>query len=77
MELYHAGRMSLEAFTQLPRQQRDILTYVLIPKGARQVVYQSQRNISTDFPTSPAPVQEGRGVYLRHRRPASDGPGVP
>lgn len=33
VELYHAGRMSLEAFTQLPRQQHDILTHVLIPKG--------------------------------------------
>ena len=63
VELYHAGRMSLEAFTQLPRQQHDILTHVLIPKGARQVVYQSQRNISTDFPTLTCALSKKDGAY--------------
>ena len=63
VELYHAGRMSLEEFTQLPRQQHDILTHVLIPKGARQVVYQSQRNISTDFPTLTCALSKKDGEY--------------
>lgn len=63
VELYHAGRMSLEAFTQLPRQQRDILTYVLIPKEPRRVVYLSQRNISTDFPTLTCALSRKNGEY--------------
>lgn len=63
VELHHAGRMSLEEFTQLPRQQHDILTHVLIPKGARQVVYQSQRNISTDFPTLTCALSKKDGEY--------------
>ena len=63
VELYHAGRMSLEEFTQLPRQQHDILTHVLIPKGAHQVVYQSQRNISTDFPTLTCALSKKDGEY--------------
>ena len=63
VELYHAGRMSLEAFTQLPRQQRDILTHVLIPKEPRRVVYLSQRNISTDFPTLTCALARKDGAY--------------
>lgn len=63
VELYHAGRMSLEEFTQLPRQQRDILTYVLIPKEPRRVVYLSQRNISTDFPTLTCALSRKDGAY--------------
>ena len=63
VELYHAGRMSLETFTQLPRQQRDILTHVLIPKEPRRVVYLSQRNISTDFPTLTCALSRKNGEY--------------
>ena len=63
VELYHDGRMSLEEFTQLPRQQHDILTHVLIPKEGRQVVYQSQRNISTDFPTLTCALSKKDGAY--------------
>lgn len=63
VELYHAGRMSLEAFTQLPRQQHDILTHVLIPKEPRRVVYLSQRNISTDFPTLTCALSRKDGAY--------------
>lgn len=63
VELYHAGRMSLEAFTQLPRQQHDILTHVLIPKKVGRVVYLSQRNISTDFPTLTCALSRKDGTY--------------
>ena len=63
VELYHAGRMSLEAFTQLPRQQHDILTHVLIPKKVGRVVYLSQRNISTDFPTLTCALSRKDGAY--------------
>lgn len=63
VELYHAGTMSLEDFTQLPRQQRDILTHVLIPKKVGRVVYLSQRNISTDFPTLTCALARKDGAY--------------
>lgn len=63
VELYHAGRMSLEEFTQLPRQQHDILTHVLIPKTVGRVVYLSQRNISTDFPTLTCALSRKNGEY--------------
>lgn len=63
VELYHAGRMSLEAFTRLPRQQHDILTHVLIPKKVGRVVYLSQRNISTDFPTLTCALSRKDGAY--------------
>ena len=63
VELHHAGTLSLEEFAQWPRQQHDILTHVRIPKGARQVVYQSQRNISTDFPTLTCALSKKGGAY--------------
>ncbi len=50
VELYHAGRMTLEAFTVLPRSQRDILLYVTVPKQTVRMAYLSQRSQSTDFP---------------------------
>ena len=51
VELYHAGMMSLADFIGMPRQQRDILVRVYLPRAPRRVVYLSQRNSATDFPT--------------------------
>lgn len=61
--LHHAGEMSLSDFAALPRTTRDILTEVIVPKAARQVVYLSQRNISTDFPVLTVALAVQDGVY--------------
>lgn len=50
VELFGRGVMTVEEFAQLPMTARDILVRIIVPKTARQVVYLSQRNISTDFP---------------------------
>ncbi|MBQ7777884.1 MAG: FAD binding domain-containing protein [Oscillibacter sp.] len=50
VELYNGGVMSVEAFTHLPREIRDILVAVIVPKDVKRAAYQSQRNASTDFP---------------------------
>lgn len=50
VELYHGGVMSVEAFSHMPRETKDLLVSVIVPKRAQQTVYLSQRNISTDFP---------------------------
>ena len=50
VELYQAGVMSVREFAELPRNTRDILVRVLVPKTERKTVYLSMRNTSTDFP---------------------------
>lgn len=49
VELYKAGRMSVEAFAA-KSHGNDILTHVIVPKRPMSVVYLSQRNTKTDFP---------------------------
>lgn len=50
VELYRAGVMSVREFAELPRNTRDILVRVLVPKRVGKTVYLSMRNTSTDFP---------------------------
>lgn len=50
VELYHAGVLSVQELAELPRQTRDILVHVLVPKSKRRTVYLSMRNTATDFP---------------------------
>ena len=61
--LHHAGEMPLADFAALPRTTRDILTQVTVPKAPRRVAYQSQRNISTDFPVLTCALGERDGAY--------------
>lgn len=49
VELFKAGRMSLEAFAERPAD-RDILVRIILPKQKRRTAYLSLRNSSTDFP---------------------------
>lgn len=49
VELYKAGRMSLEEFARRP-YDRDLLVSVIVPKVPQESVYLSLRNTSTDFP---------------------------
>lgn len=58
VELYNGGVMSVEAFTHLPRETRDILVSVIVPKTVGRTVYLSQRNVSTDFPVLTCAVSE-------------------
>ena len=72
VELYNGGVMSVEAFTHLPREPRDILVAVIVPKDVKRAAYQSQRNASTDFPVLTCAVCEtDEGVtYAVGARPA-------
>ncbi|WP_243126920.1 FAD binding domain-containing protein [Anaerotruncus sp. 1XD22-93] len=58
VELYHAGRMPLEAFFALPRNReaRDILTGIRIRLDGRDAACSSMRNTATDFPVVGAAV---------------------
>ena len=49
VELYPTGRVSIKKFANM-KFTKDILTKVIIKKAPTNVVYLSQRNISTDFP---------------------------
>lgn len=61
VELYHDGVMSLEAFAELPRTERDVLVRVIVPKTAAETVYLSQRNTATDFPVLTCAVSRVHG----------------
>ena len=64
VELHHAGVMPLAQFAELPRQQRDILVRVYLPRAPRRVVYLSQRNTATDFPVLTCAVSRAAGETL-------------
>lgn len=49
VELYEAGRMSLESFLSMP-YKKDILTKVLIKKNNRKASYKDFRNSISDYP---------------------------
>ncbi len=64
VELYGHGILTLDAFVDLPRKERDVLVRVIVPKTWRKTVYLSQRNISTDFPTLACAISQQDGTYL-------------
>lgn len=63
VQLYHAGEMSLEEFAEYPRENRDILVRIIVPKVKRRIVYLSQRNTATDFPVLTCALSECQGKY--------------
>ena len=72
VELYHAGVMEIREFAGFSRTNRDILTYIIIPKTSRKTVYLSMRNTETDFPvlTCAVSVLDGRYSCVVGARPA-------
>ena len=64
VELYHAGIMSVREFSELPRNTRDILVRVIVPKTNRRTAYLSVRNTATDFPTLTCAVSGADGQYV-------------
>ena len=63
VELYHAGVMSVKEFADFPRQTRDILVRVIVPKSSGRTVYMSMRNTETDFPVLNCALSEMEGKY--------------
>ncbi len=63
VELYHHGILDMDGFCDLPRETRDVLVRVIVPKNQGKTVYLSQRNTATDFPVLTCAVSVGeRGV---------------
>ena len=63
VELYHAGVMSVRDFADFPRQTRDILVRVIIPKTQKKITYLSMRNTETDFPVLTCALSGIDGTY--------------
>ena len=63
VKLYNHGVMSIEDFANLPRNVRDILVEVIVPKKDMKVAYLSQRNSATDFPVVACAVSCIDGKY--------------
>lgn len=63
VELYHAGVMNIREFADLPRNTRDILVRVIVPKTNRKTVYLSMRNTETDFPVLTCALSGAEGQY--------------
>ena len=63
VELYHAGVMSVKEFADFPRQTRDVLVRVIVPKSSGRTVYMSMRNTETDFPVLTCALSEVEGKY--------------
>ncbi len=72
VELYHHGLLDMDAFCDLPRETRDVLVRVIVPKKQGKTVYLSQRNTATDFPvlTCAVSVGERGAVCAIGARPA-------
>lgn len=64
VELHHGGIMDLDEFVELPRNVRDILVAVIVPKQTQHIVYLSQRNQSTDFPVLTCAVAQRADGYV-------------
>lgn len=62
VELYKAGRMTVEEFAKRP-YDRDILTHIILQVKPMKAVYLSQRNTKTDFPVLTCCVTEQEGAY--------------
>lgn len=63
VELFHKGIVELEEWLDQPTEP-DILVRVIVPKTEMQVVYLSQRNTATDFPTLTCAVCKRNGEYV-------------
>ncbi len=50
VELYHRGIISVQELAEMPRNERDILVRVYVPKVKKRVAYESMRITATDFP---------------------------
>ena len=61
--LYNKGVMDIREFAKLPRNTKDILTEVIVPKKNMKVAYLSQRNTATDFPVVACAVSYIDGKY--------------
>lgn len=62
VELHGAGRMPLAEFVNRPRE-RDVLTAVIVKKGAGEARYKSERRSATDFPVLAAAVARVGGEW--------------
>ena len=63
VELYQAGRISLQEFATM-QKDNDILVRVILKKTPVEAVYLSQRNTATDFPVvSCAVAKHVDGIY--------------
>lgn len=49
VNLYKKGIMSLDKFIKVPRNDRDILTEIIIPDKKIPAAYEARRNTATDF----------------------------
>lgn len=72
VRLFHLGEMSIREFAELPRQTRDILVEVIVPKQQMRVSYLSMRNTETDFPVlaCAVSVSKDKAVCAVGARPA-------
>lgn len=62
--IFHgAGEIPLEEYATYPRNFRDILVGIRVPKAYDKVVYLSQRNTATDFPVLTCAVAKKAGEY--------------
>ncbi len=64
VELYHHGILEMADFANLPRNTRDVLVRVILPKVSRKTAYLTQRNTATDFPSLACAVSEKNGTYI-------------
>lgn len=62
--LYKTGEISIDEFAKFPRNKRDILTDIIIPKKRRKVAYLSQRNTKTDFPSLACAVSQTEEGFI-------------
>ena len=71
VELYHAGRVSLEEFSKMPKD-RDILVRVIVKKHSLACTYLAHRNTRTDFPVLACAlsVDEREGKIVVGARPS-------
>ena len=61
INLYSGGVVSLSEFSAYPRDYRDILTEVILPKNIEKTAYMSLRNSATDFPVIACCICKRRG----------------
>jgi len=62
VELYHAGRVSLETFAGM-EHDRDLIVRLIIRKTPGRFVYSAMRNQRTDFPVLTCAVSQIGGEY--------------
>ncbi|HVJ49639.1 FAD binding domain-containing protein [Desulfitobacterium sp.] len=62
VELFHGGRMTLQAFLAQP-YEKDILTKIWLQKNTRRAAYQCLRNSASDYPVLNVAVSELEGQW--------------